>query len=108
MATTRDEQTPLSWAEVLLAINPQQGLHNARLRGLVNAIQKTHQDGQPLGPEVEGYARALLASAIREQINAMIGDQLVPRNRNQARIRPSGRSVRNRTAHGGCRSVRLF
>ena len=108
MATTRDEQAPLSWEQILLAINPQQGLHKARLRGLVNAIQKAHQEGQPLDPEVEGYAKALMASIIYEQVNAMIGDLMVPRDRNQARIRRRGRSVRNRAVHGGRQPVRLF
>ena len=108
MATTRDEQAPVSWEEVLLAINPHPGMNNFRIRELVNAIQETHQDEQTLDPEVEEYFRLLIASSIYQQINAMIGDLLIPRERDQAGIRPRRRHMRNMIVHGGRRPVRAF
>ena len=108
MATTRDEQAPVSWEEVLLAINPHQGLDNFRIRELVNAIQETHQADQTLDPQVEEYFKLLIASSIYQEINAMIGDLLIPRERDQAGIRPRGRHARNAIIHGGRRPVRPF
>ena len=108
MATTRDEHAPVSWEEVLLAINPHPGMDNLRIRGLVNAIQETDQNDQTLDPEVEEYFKLLIASSIYQEINAMIGDLLVPRERDQAGIRPHGRRVRNMIVHGGRRPVRPF
>ena len=108
MATTRDEQAPVSWKEVLLAINPYQGLDNIRIRELVNAIQETHQDDHPLDPEVAEYFNLLIASSVYREVSAMIGDFLTPRERNQVSVRPRGGSVRKMTVHGGRRPVRPF
>jgi hypothetical protein len=108
MATTRDEQAPVSWEEVLLAINPYQGLDNIRIRELVNVIQETYQDDHPLDPEVEEYFKMLIASSVCQGVSAMIGDLLTPRGRNQVSGRPRGRSVRNMIVHGGRQQVRLF
>lgn len=108
MATTRDEQAPVSWEEALLAINPHPGLDNLRIRELVNAIQGTDQDDPALDPRVEEYFKLLIASSIYREINAMIGDLLTPRERDQAGIRPRGRHARNMVAHRGRRPIRPF
>lgn len=108
MATTRDEQAPVSWEEVLLAINPYQGLDTIRIRELVNVIQETGQDDQPLDPEVEEYFKMLIASSVCQEINAMIDDVLISRERSGGRFRHRGRGVRNMIVHGGRRPIRPF
>ena len=98
----------MSLEEALRAANPHQGLDTIKIRELINVIQETGQDDQPLDPEVEAYFKILIASSVCQEVNAMIGDLLIPRERSRIRFRHRGRGKRNMAVHSGRRTVRPF
>ena len=108
MATTRDKQAPVSWEEMLLAINPNQASDNFSIRELVDAIQETHQDNQTLDPQVEEYLKLLIAASMYQEISAMIGNLFIAREHRRSGIRSRRRHARNTIAYGERRPIRPF
>lgn len=97
MVTTRDERIPMTLDQVLLAINPQQGLNKNRIRNVAEAINEARRDGESDIEEIEEVVKMLIASSVHAEVNNIIGSFFVPSGRSRLGLRVR---ARNTMSHG--------
>lgn len=91
MTTTRNEDVPVSWDDLVAAVRPRRGLAGDDLRRAVAAVAAAQQEGQITAAEAAEIIKALLAIAMSGQVNAMVNDFFTPDARGRFGGHPGNR-----------------
>ena len=106
--TTRNEHSPVSWEEVLLAIFPQEGLDSESIRSIVRVIGEARDNGQASDEQVEEVLKLLIASSARHEVNTMLSNFFTPSVRRLTDRHTEINSIRDMVVHRGRRPVRVI
>ena len=80
MTTTRNAP-PISWDDLLAAINPQPPSPAERLRNALTTIAELQAAGHISAADAETLTKAVIAARINGEITAMVSDYFAPDHR---------------------------
>ncbi len=78
MATTRDERSPVSWEDLLAAINPPKATPEELYERALDSIVVDWQEGHLTEEEADDLIKELMAARIRYEMRGMIKDAFSP------------------------------
>ena len=74
MATTRDERNPVSWEDLLAAINPPKATPEELYEIALDEITTAWREGHLTDEEADGLIKELIAARVRYEMRGMIDD----------------------------------
>ena len=78
MATTRDKRVPVSWEDLLAAINPPKATPEELYERALDSIVADWRAGHITEDEAEAMLQKLMSARVRYEIRGMINDTFAP------------------------------
>ena len=78
MASTRDERPPVSWADLLAAINPPKKTPEELYERALDGIIAAWQEGKLTDAEADELVQELISARIHYEMRGIINDALSP------------------------------
>lgn len=88
MATTRDERQPVTWEDLLAAINPSEESQEENVWRAIDEVTAAWQDGYITHEEATALIRLLMSANVEYEMGRIIGDAFSSNERGKTEMAP--------------------